>query len=137
MFGGEQKRRSMDDVVAYSTRIGPDAQFQGEFSGAGDYAVAGHVNGQCHIDGVLYIEPTGSWQGDIQAGTVVIAGTVNGNVHAIEKLVLEKGAIVKAKLTAKAIAISEGACYQGKISMTGTSNITRFSEKRSSGHKED
>lgn len=136
MFGGEQKRRTADNVVTYATRVGPGAQFQGEFSGAGDFSVAGHVVGQCRIEGLLYIEPTGSWQGDIQAGTVVIAGTVTGNVYATEKLVLEKGANVQARLTAKAIAICEGARYQGKIAMTEASNITRFSEKRSPGARD-
>lgn len=131
MFGvGEEKRRTSDSLGQHETRIGSEARFDGELSGSSNYSIAGTVNGKCNIDGVVYIEESGAWEGEIQARVVIVAGTVVGNIIATEKLVLENSCVVRGKLSAVAIAIAEGAQYEGKIAMDVAQNITRFTEKR-------
>lgn len=131
MFGsGDQKRRMSDVMSDFDTRIGPDARFDGSLTGNSSYSVAGTVIGSCDIDGVVFIEKNGAWEGEIKARVVKVAGHVIGDITASEKLVLETTANVRGKLTANAIAIAEGAKYDGKIAMDVAKNITRFTEKR-------
>jgi len=131
MFGfGKKKRRATDNIVTYTTEVGPDAVFEGKLQGEGNYSVRGKIIGESDISGILLLETGGEWIGNVLADIVVIAGTVKGNVMAREKLELQITGQVIGDLEAPVIAIAEGAVYDGKIKMAKAANITRYKERR-------
>jgi len=131
MFGfGKKKRRATDNIVTYTTEVGPDAVFEGKLQGEGNYSVRGKIIGESDISGILLLETGGEWVGNVLADVVVIAGTVKGNVMAREKLELQVTGQVIGDLEAPVIAIAEGAVYDGKIKMAKAANITRYKERR-------
>jgi len=131
MFGfGKKKRRATDNIVTYTTEVGPDAVFEGKLQGEGNYSVRGKIIGESDISGILLLETGGEWIGNVLADVVVIAGTVKGNVMAREKLELQVTGQVIGDLEAPVIAIAEGAVYDGKIKMAKAANITRYKERR-------
>ena len=138
MFGfGKKKRRATDNIVTYTTEVGPDAVFEGKLQGEGNYSVRGKIIGESDISGILLLETGGEWIGNVLADVVVIAGTVKGNVMAREKLELQITGRVNGDLEAPVIAIAEGAVYDGKIKMAKAANITRFKERRGIEPEED
>ena len=131
MFGfGKKKRRATDNIVTYTTEVGPDAVFEGKLQGEGNYSVRGKIIGESDISGILLLETGGEWIGNVLADVVVIAGSVKGNVMAREKLELAVTGQVVGDLEAPVIAIAEGAVYDGKIKMAKAANITRYKERR-------
>ena len=131
MFGfGKKKRRATDNIVTYTTEVGPDAVFEGKLQGEGNYSVRGKIIGESDISGILLLETGGEWIGNVLADVVVIAGTVKGNVMAREKLELQITGRVNGDLEAPVIAIAEGAVYDGKIKMAKAANVTRYKERR-------
>ena len=131
MFGfGKKKRRATDNIVTYTTEVGPDAVFEGKLQGEGNYSVRGKIIGESDISGILLLETGGEWIGNVLADVVVIAGTVKGNVMAREKLEMQITGRVNGDLEAPVIAIAEGAVYDGKIKMAKAANITRYKERR-------
>lgn len=138
MFGlGKKKRRSTDTVTTYTTEIGPDAVFKGKLSGEGNYAVRGKMVGESDISGTLLLRTEGEWVGDVLADIVIIAGTVKGHVMARVKIELQASGRVEGDLEAPALAIAEGAVYDGKIKMAKKADITHFKEKRGVEPEED
>lgn len=129
-FGKKKKRRATDNIITYTTEVGPDAVFEGKLQGEGNYSIHGKVVGESDISGTLLLETEGEWIGNVLADVVIIAGNVKGNVMAREKLELRISGRVQGDLEAPVIAIAEGAVYDGKIKMAKAANITRYKERR-------
>jgi len=129
-FGKKNKRRATDNIVTYTTEIGPDAVFEGKLQGEGNYSVRGKMIGESDVSGILMLETEGEWIGNVLADVVIISGTVKGHVMAREKLELRVGGRVEGDLESPVIAIAEGAVYDGKIKMAKAANITRYTERR-------
>lgn len=120
----------VDEATEFSTVIGKDSVFEGIIRGTGHHAISGLVVGECELDGILYIGVDGRWNGTINADVVIISGTVDGSVFAKSKIELSESGRMTGNLKAPAVAIAEGAAFDGKISMARKENITRFKERR-------
>lgn len=131
MFGSKKPaRRSEDRVQDFATLIGKESIFEGMLRGSDHYSVAGKVIGDCDLNSTVRVEPGGLWIGNITADVVVIAGSVEGNVSARTKIELAASGRVAGNLAAPAMAIAEGAAFDGQVSMVRSENITRFRERR-------
>lgn len=131
MFGSKkEKRRTTDEDISFTTQIGEGSVFEGVIRGSGHYSINGKVIGDCDIGGVLKIQEQGFWLGSILADVVVIAGMVEGNVNARSKIELLSSGRIAGNLEAPAIAIDEGAEFDGQVRMAKGENVTRFKERR-------
>ena len=124
-------RRFMDSASDSTTLLGEGTRFVGQFGGAGNFVVCGEVEGDCELEGSLTIAVDGRWNGTIRAENVVIAGQVNGEVQASGQLEVAASARVIGSLTGASIAIAEGAIIEGGVNVSGPSEPSAFSEKRS------
>jgi len=137
MFGSKkEKRRTLDEDTKFSTVIGEDSVFEGVVRGSGHYSISGKVIGECDTSGMLKVEKSGFWLGSILADVVIIAGMVEGNVNARSKIELLASGRVAGNLEAPAIAIDEGAEFDGQVKMAKGENVTRFKERRTPGPRE-
>ena len=63
-------RRSLDNIIRFSTSIGENTEFIGNFSGGENIVVRGHVKGESDACDVVMIAETGCWDGKLVADTV-------------------------------------------------------------------
>ena len=129
-LGQRRKRRTVDQVREFSTVIGPESQFVGNFSGKEHFVIYGRVNGKCDIEGTVVLGETGVWEGNIHASNVVIAGQITGDVSASVKVELAPTARISGNISSPVVAIAEGAVYAGKIDMRKETRLTHFNERR-------
>lgn len=137
MFGSKkEKRRTTDEEINFTTEVGEGSVFEGVVRGTGHYSINGKIIGDCDIGGMLKIQQQGFWLGNILADVVIIAGMVEGNVSARSKIELLANGRVAGNLEAPAIAIDEGAEFDGQVRMAKGENVTRFKERRTPTDRE-
>jgi len=133
LFLGKKKhRRTLDKVGGVSTVIGAGSKFVGEISGKENIVIHGEIDGNCDLQGTVVVEEGAKWVGIIKASNVIIAGMVQGEIVATEKLELASSAVIEGNLTGPVIAVAEGAVIKGNMHMSSGSEVTHFTDKRSS-----
>lgn len=124
------KRRIRDSVGRFASVLGTDAMVRGALSGGGDYIILGRVEGDSDLDSTVVLERSGTWQGRLQARSVIIAGTLEGEAVAAERVELMPSARVRGDIYAPSVAIAEGAVFEGQIRSGPDTEVTRFRERR-------
>jgi cytoskeletal protein CcmA (bactofilin family) len=120
----------LDRIEGFDTVIGPESVVTGTFRGKDNLVVHGRITGQCDLNGTFMLATGGEWLGDIVADNVIIAGQVEGDVTARTRLELAATARIRGKLRSPAIAIAEGAVYEGKVDMARDTQLTHYNERR-------
>ena len=123
-------RRMLDKTAMNPTVISEYAAFKGELKGRSPVIVLGEFEGNCDLDGLLTIERSGHWTGDITSGNMVLNGRVEGNVVVKGKLEIGSTGEIVGNVFAGFLAIAAGAVIQGDIKMTAGMEPLRFEEKR-------
>src|SRR5690606_30775404 len=118
VFMSVPRRRHADRVSASATFIGAGSTFTGNIVCEGDLVVAGRVNGDGEIRGTLTLSEGGTWEGKIQAANAIVAGEVNGTLAISEKLEIRRSARIRGAVTARMIAVAQGALIDGEMSVT-------------------
>ena len=126
----KKRRRSTDQLTVFTSQIGMGTLIQGALNGKGNYHIQGEVAGDGDIEGAVVLAAGAYWKGNLTADYVRIAGKVDGTVVARLKIDLAPTAVVTGDLSAPAIAIAEGALYEGAISRPRKTQVTRYSERR-------
>ena len=93
--------------MARTSIIGPTSIVIGNLSGRGDLEIAGRVQGDVDVLGLVQVREEGTVLGSIRAQDVRVAG------HAT--LVLQAGANVQGELIAARLGIEEGARIHGSV----------------------
>ena len=123
-------RRTLDNIIRFSSSIGENTVFTGRFSGGENIVIRGHVIGESDGCGVVVIAKTGLWDGKLVADTVVVEGAVNGDIMAYEKIEILAGSKIMGNLSCPIIAIETGAVHEGRMDMNATTTVKHFKEKR-------
>lgn len=126
------RRRFLDRFSSNPTFIGSGAIFTGDLIAEGDVLLAGKIVGNGVARGTVRITRDGHWDGSIDAGHAVIAGRVDGSVLAEGKLEIRKTAHILGSVRARNVAIAEGGKVEGTITVTSSSGVVEFEEKRQS-----
>lgn len=124
------KRRIHDSTSGPPTFVAPSVRFVGTIAGQGAFVCCGTIEGDCDIDGSLTLALGGRWKGTIKANDIVIGGTVDGNVVARQRIEIGNSARVTGSLSAKSIAVAEGAIIEADIKVTSGEAPVKFQEKR-------
>lgn len=101
--------------MARTSIIGPTSIVIGDVSGRGDLEIAGRVQGDVNVQGLVHVHEDGSVLGSIRAQDVRVAGHVEGTVTAKATLLLQAGANVHGDLVATRLGIEEGARVHGSV----------------------
>jgi cytoskeletal protein CcmA (bactofilin family) len=128
MFGKNGTAAGGGGGASMETVIGADTIVQGTLSSKGSLRVDGKVEGGITDADSVVIGQTGDVQGDINAKNVVIGGKVIGNITASNIEILTAAAIHGYIKTA-ALAISEGANFEGNCTMTKEKHIIEMDVK--------
>jgi cytoskeletal protein CcmA (bactofilin family) len=126
----EPRRRHADRISASPTFIGAGSKLTGNLDCEGDLVVGGHVNGEGNVRGAFTLSEGGQWEGKIHAANAVIAGDVIGTIAVSEKLEIRKTARIRGVVSARTIAVAQGAVIDGEMSVTSGAPVISYEEKR-------
>lgn len=121
MFGRESKQARIDTLIGKASRVHGDLEFAGGLHLDG--SIAGNVRADPSQDSSLSVSETGSIEGDVEAGNVMLNGSVRGDIRARNRVVLGATARVQGNVYYGVIEMTLGAQIMGKL--------TRVSEKGS------
>jgi cytoskeletal protein CcmA (bactofilin family) len=124
------QRRVSDKTSSTPTFIGVGTDLMGQLRCRGDLVVGGHAQADCAIEGSFTLSEGGSWEGKVQAANAVIAGDVTGEIEVAEKLEIRKTARIRGRVSARSIAVAQGAVIDGEMSVTSGAPVVRYEEKR-------
>lgn len=124
------RRRVTDKISSTPTFIGVGTELVGNMRCAGDLVVGGSARADCSIGGAFTLSEGAEWEGTLQAANAVIAGTLVGDVVIAEKLEIRKTARIRGSITARSIAVAQGALIEGDMAVTSGAPVVRYEEKR-------
>ena len=98
--------------------LGPTAVIKGELSAREDLVIEGRLEGMVDLnDSQLMIGPSAVVDAHVLAGNVVVVGHLTGKVVARGRVEIKPQGRVQGDITASAVAIADGAQFQGRIEM--------------------
>jgi cytoskeletal protein CcmA (bactofilin family) len=124
------KRRVSDKTSSTPTFVGVGTDLVGKLRCQGDLVVGGHAQADCTVAGSFTLSEGGSWEGRLEAANAVIAGDVAGDIVIAEKLEIRKTARIRGSVSARSIAVAQGALIDGEMSVTSGAPVVRYEEKR-------
>src|SRR5712671_690970 len=119
MFNRDTKQARIDTLIGKASRVRGDLEFAGGLHLDG--SIAGNVRADPSEGSSLSISETGSIEGNVEAGNVMLNGSVRGDILARERVVLGATAKVQGNVYYGVIEMTLGAQIMGKL--------TRVSEK--------
>jgi cytoskeletal protein CcmA (bactofilin family) len=128
--------RRLTDANAPATVIGLGSIVHGDLTGDDAVEIRGTLEGDCRIGGLCVVAEGAHVQGNVEAAGLVVAGTVEGGTLAADRIELRPSARVSAAITARVLAIADGAYYEGDVRMQGPDALAGpvyFKDRRRSG----
>jgi cytoskeletal protein CcmA (bactofilin family) len=114
MFNRDTKQARIDTLIGKASRVHGDLEFAGGLHLDG--SIAGNVRADPSEGSSLSISETGSIEGNVEAGSVMLNGTVRGDIIARERVVLGATARVQGNVYYGVIEMTLGAQIMGKLS---------------------
>ncbi|MDE2925255.1 MAG: polymer-forming cytoskeletal protein [Acidobacteriota bacterium] len=100
--------------------IGNSIVIKGDVSGDQDLVVHGRIEGTVSLPGYsITVGHDGLVKGDMIAKVIRIEGTVEGELQGEDKILLDRSAKVRGKITSPRVALEDGCRFSGGIHMTG------------------
>ena len=119
MLGKNRNENYADDArTKIGTMIGEGTVFDGDLSSPEAVRIDGIINGNCTCEKKLILSAEGQVKGNISAQSVIISGKVDGDIVVSGKLELLSTGKIAGNITASSIVIDEGACFDGRCTMT-------------------
>ena len=112
-----QTGRRLTDLGSPATVIGASTTVRGDLSGRDPLEVRGTVEGDCRIGGLCIVAEGGRVLGNIEADGLVVAGEVEAGKLTVDRVEIRSTARVRGAITARVLAIADGAFYEGDVQM--------------------
>ncbi len=110
-------RQSTDTLNGF---LDPGCTVRGELEFASAFRLDGRLEGTVTSKAELVVGDQGQVEGTITVARCLVGGTVRGTISATERVVLHAGAKVWADVVAPTIVMEDGAFFEGKITMSGS-----------------
>jgi cytoskeletal protein CcmA (bactofilin family) len=81
--------------------------------------IRGTVEGDLRIDALCVVAEGARVLGNVEADGLVVAGEIEAGTLVADRIELHSTARVRAAMTARVVAIADGAFYQGDVRMQG------------------
>ena len=111
----KQDKRDGSTVVV----LGKSTSFHGYLKFKETMWIQGKFTGTIEATGALIVDKEAVVEADrITVSSLTVYGTVSGAVHAMDKIDMFSGAIVRGDLSAARLRIADGVLFEGQCSMT-------------------
>jgi len=124
------KRRLLDFMGGSPTFVAEGCRITGDIETIGPLILCGMIRGDGHVRGALSTSDKSEWEGQIRAERAVVAGKVAGTLTVEDKLEIGATAVIRARVSARVIAIAKGAVIDGELVVTSGEPVVSFEEKR-------
>jgi len=111
--------RRLADSGTPSTVIGRGTTFRGDVTAGDSVEIRGTLEGDCRTTGLCVVAQGARVLGNVEAAGLVVAGEIEAGMLATERIEIRGTARVRAAITARVIAIADGAFYEGEVQMLG------------------
>jgi cytoskeletal protein CcmA (bactofilin family) len=125
------KRRLLDYLGGSPTFVADGCRITGDVETMGPLVLSGMIHGDGHVRGALNVAAKAEWEGEIRAEQGVVAGKIIGALTVSGKLEIGATAVIRARVSARSIAIARGAVIDGELIVTSGEPVVSFEEKRS------
>ena len=127
-----QPGRRLTDATSPATVIGAGTTVHGDVSGPDTIEIRGSVEGDCRCGALCIVAQGGRVLGNIEAEGLVVAGEVEAGKLTVDRVELRSTARVRGTITARVLAIADGAFYEGDVQMEPGSSAgpTFFKDRR-------
>ncbi|HSD25742.1 MAG TPA: polymer-forming cytoskeletal protein, partial [Vicinamibacteria bacterium] len=95
--------------------------------------IRGTVEGDCRVTALCTVAEGGRLLGNVEATGLVVAGEIEAGKLTVDRIEIRPSARVRAAITARVLAIADGAFYEGDVQMEGqgpTAGPTFFKDRR-------
>jgi cytoskeletal protein CcmA (bactofilin family) len=122
-----KKAASSKNETSY---FGKNLMIKGRVSGNGDIIILGGLDGEFDLQGRVKVAQSAKIKGEVKADVISVNGSVQGSLAAKERIHLDKTARIEGQMTTPKLSISEGASFDGEISMNERLSKPFRSDKR-------
>jgi cytoskeletal protein CcmA (bactofilin family) len=137
LFGNKKKEKKAErPPVALSQNetsyFGKNLMIKGRVSGNGNVIILGGLEGEFNLRGRVKVAQSAKIKGEIKADIISVNGSVQGSLAAKDRIHLDQTARVEGQITTPKLSISEGASFDGEISMNDRSSKPTGTQKTDS-----
>lgn len=97
--------------------FGPTLRFKGELKAQEDLKVEGRIEGTIHHQQRVVVGAKGEVVASVTAAAIDVDGRVQGDMHAKKSVKVSQSAVVRGNIRAPSVSITEGANFNGSVSM--------------------
>ena len=107
--------------------FGPTLRFKGELKAQEDLKIEGRIEGTINHQQRVVVGAKGEVVATVTAAAIDVDGKVQGDMHAKKSVKVSQSAVVRGNIRAPSVSITEGANFNGSVSMepsVGTQQTT-------------
>jgi cytoskeletal protein CcmA (bactofilin family) len=97
--------------------FGPTLRFKGELKAQEDIKIEGRIEGSIHHQQRIVVGNKGEVVASVNAAQIDVDGKVVGDMSAKKSIKVNQSAIVRGNLRAPSVSITEGANFNGGVTM--------------------
>jgi cytoskeletal protein CcmA (bactofilin family) len=97
--------------------FGPTLRFKGELKAQEDLKIEGRIEGTIQHQQRVVVGAKGEVVATVTAASIDVEGKVQGDIHAKKSVRVSQSAIVRGNIRAPSVSITEGANFNGSVSM--------------------
>jgi cytoskeletal protein CcmA (bactofilin family) len=112
--------------------FGPTLRFKGELKAQEDIKIEGRIEGSIHHQQRVVVGNKGEVVATVIAQSIDVDGKVQGDITARKSVKVSQGAVVRGNIRAPSVSITEGANFNGGVTMesnAGSLGTTSSSSK--------
>jgi len=102
--------------------FGKNLKITGRVSGNGDIIILGGLDGEFDLRGQVKVAQSAKIKGEVKADVISVNGNVRGSLIAKERIHLDQTARIEGQINTPRLSISEGASFDGEITMSDRSS---------------
>jgi cytoskeletal protein CcmA (bactofilin family) len=127
LFGKKKKENKSERAQTTLSQnetsyFGKSLTIKGCVSGNGNIIILGNLDGEFNLRGRVKIAQPAKIKGEVRADVISVNGTVQGSLIAKERLHLDQTARIEGQMATPKLSISEGASFDGEITMSDSSS---------------
>ena len=127
LFGKKDKEKKAErpqvNVSQNETSyFGKNLMIKGRVSGNGNVIILGGLDGEFDLRGRVKVAQSAKIKGEVKADVISVNGSVQGSLAAKERIHLDQTARIEGQIITPRLSISEGASFDGEVSMRNRSS---------------
>jgi cytoskeletal protein CcmA (bactofilin family) len=105
--------------------FGPTLRFKGELKAQEDLRIEGRIEGSIQHQQRIVVGGKGEVVANVNAGQIDVEGKVHGDLAAKKSIRVNQAAVVRGNIRAPSVSITEGANFNGTVTMEPGSAAAR------------